>query len=654
MLCLVALAGTIAFCCLPAGSSFLTSTSRPVHKMWLTGDNKAMYKQDQAAAYWQKLLGVLDHGHPSVHNISDEIMVKWLPNGPIVTKIEALVAVTSSLREFYCTETESSCAEDAAFSSSGFDGRTNSFPAENMLDGNYNTLCSIFGSAHEFPWVAIYMPGATYVKSLNLTLATIPGEMPVNYEDAPIKFAVSLQWLDLVKNCESSTLTNGGLSQRDVSVTVFCGEYLADVVFVQINEPWKRPVNLTLSEIQVEGILVQRHRLANKNAQINLRQGALINFISTKNSTNSTYSFLSLKLTIGGNYLLFQSLKGVEVMYTKADAFVYIEGCEYVWLDKDILFEIPCIKNYEEETCSWTLAFVDGELNVYLDRQLIGRSLWNLSNCSPGNICETCTNVIDKTDLIRTKNNNWKISALNLNVHYQRKHNITTKLERHDECFAVETFLSDECAVTISTEGFIEFANHTVQYGFELLNVSSILYDEFLDKYATLVVYSIIFDIGQKLEDNYMLSDEYRDLVQSESLGESESRERFLVEMVEKQQNELIRLADLEILLKKNVVEDFSLAGFEAGAYFIVLQLFRDIGFWSESEDWKSKLLVAEESTNTIFNSNDFIQPDKAPSNAPTTEPTELPRPPVDKELNLLTMQVNWLAFDEFLKAGRN
>ena len=99
--------------------------------------------------------------------------------------------MTTSLKEFYCTETENSCAEDAAFSSSS--SITNTFPATNMLDGNYNTLCSIFGSAHDFPWVAIYMPGPSNVSSLKLTLATIPGEMPVNCEDAPFEFAVILQ-----------------------------------------------------------------------------------------------------------------------------------------------------------------------------------------------------------------------------------------------------------------------------------------------------------------------------------------------------------------------------------------------------------------------------------------------------------------------------
>ena len=677
MLCLVPLACTIFFCCLPAECNLsnnkdakmpplfvnnqkltdqltwspTSAAARPVPSsviQWLTGSgNKIRYKGNQEAAYWQKLLGVLDHGHPSVHHISDEIMVKWLPNGPIVTKIEALVAVTTSLNEFNCTERESSCA---AFSNSGFDGKTNTFPAANMLDGNYTTVCSIFGSAHDFPWVAIYMPGPTYVKSLKLTLATIPGEMPVNYEDTPIEFAVSLQWLDLVKSCESSTLTNGGLSQSDVSVTVFCGEFLADVVFVQIKEPWKRPVNLTLSEIQVEGILVQRHRLANVLAQINLRQGALINFISTKNSTNMSYKYHVL--TMSGNYnSLFQSFRIVEVMYTEADAFVSIEGCEHVWLDKDILFEIPCIKNVEDDKCSWTLAFVDGELNVYLDRQLIGRSFWNFPNCSPGTICETCMKVIDSTDFIWTNKNNWVITALNLNVHLQMKQKITTKLERHDECFAVEMFLRDECADIISMEGFIEFANHTVQYGFELLNVSSILYDEFLDKYSSLVVDNIIFDIGQEIEDSYMLSDEYRDLVQSESFEESESLESYLDVMALKQQNELNKLAKLEILLKKRFIHEISLRD-----YFIILYEFalnlQINNIVSGSELLNSELGVLEEKINIIYDSNYFIQPDKAPSNDSTTRPTELPQPLVDEELNLLIMQFYWLDFDKFLNAS--
>ena len=655
----------IAFCCLPAECNFqiLTETwstisvpkssSSSTAMQRLTGENWELYKQDQEAAYWQKLLGVLDHGHPSVHNISDEIMVKWLPNGPIVTKIEALVAVTTSLNEFNCTETESSCA---AFSISGFDSKTNTFPAANMLDGNYTTLCSIYGSAHDFPWVAIYMPGPTYVKSLKFTLATIPGEMPVNYEDTPIEFAVSLQWLDLVNSCESSTLINGGLSQSDVSVTVICGEYLADVIFVQINKPWKRPVNLTLSEIQVEGILVQRHRLANVLTQINLRQGALINFISTKNSTNMDYKYPVL--TISGNYnSLLQSFRTIEVMYTEGDVFVSIEGCEHVWLDKDILFEIPCIKNVEDDQCSWTLAFVDGELNVYLDRQLIGRSFWNFSNCSPGTICETCMKVIDKTDFIWTNKNNWLITALNLNVHLQKKHKITTKLERHDECFAVEMFLSDECADTISIEGFKEFTNHTVQYGFELLNVSSILYDEFLDKYSRLVVDNIIFDIGQEIEDNYMLSDEYRDLVQSESFEESESLESYLDEMALKEQNELSKLAKLELLWKKHFVHEISVRDYH---FFLILNelvfnlQIHNIDIVSWSELLKSKQGVLEEMMNMIYDRNCFIQPDKVPSNASTTIPTEMPQPPVDEELNLLTMQVYWLAFNEFLQAGGN
>ena len=101
--------------------------------------------------------------------------------------------------------------------------------------------------------------------------------------------------------------------------------------------------------------------------------------------------------------------------------------------------------------------------------------------------------------------------------------------------------------------GFLEFTNHTLQYGFELLNVSLILFADFADKYSRLVVDYIISDIGQKIEDNYMLSHEYMYLVQSELFGEeSESLEveRFLDEMALKQQNELSKIANLEIELK--------------------------------------------------------------------------------------------------------
>ena len=78
-------------------------------------------------------------------------------------------------------------------------------------------------------------------------------------------------------------------------------------------------------------------------------------------------SYASHKLlAITGNYLIVQSDRTVEVMYTRADVFVDIDGCEKVWLDIDILFELPCITNDEEDKYSWTLAFVDSEINVYL------------------------------------------------------------------------------------------------------------------------------------------------------------------------------------------------------------------------------------------------------------------------------------------------
>ena len=151
------------------------------------------------------------------------------------------------------------------------------------------------------------------------------------------------------------------------------------------------------------------------------------------------------------------------------------------------------------------------------------------------------------TVMIWNNNSNLIVTALDLNVHLQSKNEITTKLERHDE------FLRDECAVTVSMEGFLEFTNHTLQYGFELLNVSLILFADFADKYSRLVVDNIISDIGQKIEDNYMLSHEYMYLVQSDLFGEeSESLEveRFLDKMALKQQKELSKLANLEKELK--------------------------------------------------------------------------------------------------------
>ena len=566
---------------------------------WVTGKYVYMSVQDQTVEYWKQLLGASEYGHPSLDTVSDAVILKLLPNGTAVTKVDALVAVTSNLRTYQ----------------PGFSSQI--FGPQNLLDGNYETLFSISGTENQLPWISIYMPTLTFVRGVRLSFPTLPGEEPVNHEE--VHYSVQLQWMTYIEYCQNSIFEGGK------SAYVQCGDFLSDVVFIQIDKAWKAmPYTLTLSEIVVEGMVTQQSRIAKHSQELKLYRSTILNVVNTDASAKkrNDRSFFDQKnknsrtcktfaFTLSGPYSFITTSKTGAILCGRKGAYLHVENCPSFDLDINLISSSPCLEAYDMNKCSWTIAFLDSEVYVYFDSVVVGRSLWDLSSCPDSDAsCMSCKKVLGSTNFITNKDtDNWKLSTLDVNDHLKVEKEITSKLDRHDECFASELFLAENCESVVAWEQYMEFTNNTKQYGFELLNMSLTLQDILLNEYIQIFVTDIVHEITSVIENNFLSSQEYHDLVRSESTKLRDTvnflDEMWLMQEVELDGHREIVFFQKLLLFEQLVMDDthdfFNIL--EECIFHISTPLLVSKG--TEIDDWgyeaKKGVTVTEEKINRVF-----------------------------------------------------
>ena len=441
------------------------------------------------------------------------------------------VAVTSLLREF-CT-VDQSCPESINMTKFGFDWENHAFPAYNLIDGNTRTVSSVLGS-HEAPtWIVLFLSEEVFVGQVKIHLSNLLEE--TDHEKILEQLLVTLEWFDLKTTCDP--VEKGSNDTRLISS---CGGQIASKVFLQIDRFKKRynPINLTLSEIEVIGNPSGFSKLSMKSPRIKFNasianiyfRGVSSNIAEeTRKAVNTVEEHEKLAnspykiehiLIIGLKsrklgLLLYKNRRLFLRLYENGTVEIVLEKCGALKpIQRANPDQLPPCLLLDQTTspCSWTLVFWDSSIEVYIDKSVVGKfeKLPAVDCTADPTKCERCSSIFSLGEAIAYSGNLFDLDVIETSHHLREPKVLSTKAERHDECYFHEQTLISNCMDELTNDQvYMNLTSNRFCFGFEALGVSDILEDEFVN----LSLDSVVADIADSIMNNYyevyFRSDEY-------------------------------------------------------------------------------------------------------------------------------------------------
>ena len=484
------------------------------------------------------------------------------------------VAVTSMLREF-CTVNQS-CPESTNMTHFGFDWENHAFPAYNLIDGDTRTISSILGS-HEAPtWIVLFLSEEVFVGQVKIHLSNLLEE--TDHEKILEQLLVTLEWFDLKTTCDP--VKNGS---NDTQLISFCAGQIASKVFLQIDRFKRRynPINLTLSEIEIVGNPSGFSRLSMKSPKIKFNasianiyfkgvsrniaeQSELEHMASPVYKTEHTLIIGSRSGNLG--IRLYKSRRLHLRLYENGSLDLVLEKCGTLHvIQRASADQLPSCLSLDQATspCPWTLVFWNNFIEVYIDKIVVGKfEKLPALNCTADPItCGRCSAIFNRGEAIAYLGSHFNVDVLETSHHLREPKVLSTKAERHDECYFHEQTLTANCLDMLTNDKtYLNLTSEQFSFGFEVLGVSDILEDEFINLSLDSVVVNIADHIMDNVYEDYFLSDEYL----------ADVEEEFALQMQSLAKLEEVEILKLEEMYKHEII-------FEALRYYQANLMFEDM-----------------------------------------------------------------------------
>ncbi|KAL5262837.1 hypothetical protein ACHWQZ_G008283 [Mnemiopsis leidyi] len=486
-------------------------TERPITPPWSLATGKhLLVRGDVIQIYQRKAALGADEGYPNQDPLGGNHTV--FPR----------VAVTSQLREF-CT-TGQPCPESIDMKNFGFDWENHVFPAHNLIDEDTRTISSILGS-HEAPtWIAIILSEEVFVGHVRVQVSNLLGE--VDLLKLSEQLLISLEWFDLKTTCEP-VRSGSNVTQ----LTSSCGGQIASRVFLQIDRFKKRynPINLTVSEIEIVGNPSGYPMISMRSPDIKFADSiANIYFKNNSNAVDGETPRAPLELSnpkyklehtliIGFEYnynmVSMNSKKLYLRIHTNGSLDLFLQKCGSLRaVQRANLDQFPSCISSVESPCSWTLVFFNSSIEVYIEHAFVGKyEKLPATNCTAEpERCQKCLKIFERGQAIAYAGGRFEVDVMETSHHLRERKVLTTKEERHDECYFQERSLISNCMSVITEEGvFLNKTSNSFCLGFEALGASDIMEEEFINLNLDSVAAEIAEGMMDELFEDYFRSEEY-------------------------------------------------------------------------------------------------------------------------------------------------
>ena len=423
--------------------------------------------------------------------------------------VTPVIALASQLRKFQlCSSQNEVCSEQLEMEDFGFDSETQVFPAINLHDRDYDTICSISGSDEAPAWVLLILPGNVFVGQVILYVSQLLEQVDSTRLSEELR--VNLEWFDMRITCDDlepfSTDSSLPGTEEDYQLMSSCGGHIARRIFLQMDRHTGKSIaiNLTLSEMEIVGnpssyprVSLRSPRMEFVNSVVNIYfKGSSEAHRGRLHSNVEVLHVLAIAI---GHVTLIPVSRMLTLQYNNGLVNVSLEKCGYLSRSQTVnLVPPPCVHDQTLPPCSWTLVFLYDSLEVYIDKSLAGIFRKDTGNCSGSqSSCTECQKIFSKGLGLSYYGNDFALDVVEIGDSLIEPKVITRKSERHNFCYNEEIILVMMCDYLITQNtALMNKTSQALVYGFEALGVSDLLEEEFMENYSDVLAQLVIDSIG--------------------------------------------------------------------------------------------------------------------------------------------------------------